>query len=147
VTLDKGDSVALFFFRLDGGSHLCHNSCVEERPMNIKIKGKGDSLWGKSGGTYTIKRMEVRFENSVKKERFFSVDVFGDPKAKSDNRIDWFQYTDSGIQEECAKKLKKPFMDFFGISPAKVKRFQLTWSEQGAQPSFGWTFHVFVTVK
>ncbi len=96
--------------------------------INIKIQGKGDSLWGESDGIYYLTEYDT---DTFDEEVFpFTLTIYG-------RNLHWYQYTDSQIEKEVENSLKPILEKEFG---GKLK--YLCWSEQGMQPEDGWNFDI-----
>ena len=90
----------------------------------VKIKGKNDSLWGESGGTYLVKRFTIvdKYDDDLS---WGNVNVYG-------KGLKWYQYTDSKIEKEVKRLLM--------TNDNTIK--DVYWSEQGMQPENSWNFDV-----
>lgn len=89
-----------------------------------EIKGKGNSLWGKSDGLYVVTHMEFESEDGD------IINVYGE-------NLEWFHYTDTGIE----KAVQKIFAPLIEKHTGKEVAF-IGWSEQGMQQDGCWNFDV-----
>ena len=114
-----------------------------------EVKGKGNSLWGDSKGTFMVDRVEVNYINWVAyptntptDKLHVSVSMFGPTTLPE-------QYSDTGIVKELNKnpRLLRVIrsMVLSALKEAKLLRIPpirlvFSWSEWGMQPDGGWNF-------
>ena len=121
--------------------------------MNKKIptreyKGKGNSIWGPSKGTYHVNAISIGYVNWISYPKddaniHASVTLSG-PDTEA------HQYTDTGLEKALSKDIElmgtiwamlTTMLKAKGITKP-VPAIYLNWSEWGMQPEKGWNFDV-----
>lgn len=98
-----------------------------ERSIQIEISGRGDSLWGDSKGTWIVTRMVLRNLGNDP----YELCLYG-------GGTHWTHYTDTRIEKEVNKKLLSTVQSLY----PDHKITGIYWSEQGMQPTNGWSFDI-----
>jgi hypothetical protein len=99
---------------------------------SFKVEGRGNSLW--CSLEESKREFEVTgylFNNFCDTGEPYELQLFGP-------ETEWFHYTDTGIQRDVNKHLKQWVQEQY----PDYEIIKIVWSEQGMQPSGGWSFDI-----